>query len=160
MATERKGLPLNITRAAEGIVKRLNKGDVVKALLCRTKKEFILEFLLNGTFNEEGPSAAQIVGSLYNGDSYTYGPADARQTIELPANPDIINALAEQVPEEELRMPVVKKSVSAKAAVKNSKHEDIKRMLSYGNVTEDQIKMFLAVTDEDIAAAKAELATV
>ena len=40
--TQRKGLPLDIARKTDGIVKRLKPSEVVKALLFRAKKRRLI----------------------------------------------------------------------------------------------------------------------
>jgi len=152
-ANNRKGIPVDLARKSDGILKRLKKSDVVLALLFRAKKDFAMEYLLNNTINEEAPSSLQIVSTLYNGHDYQYGPADARQTMTLPANPDMINEIATQVPEEEVNMPTVKSS--PKVAVKSAMIEAAKRAMSQG-FTINQIKGFLSLTDEEVAALTAE----
>lgn len=141
-------------RASEGIVKRLNKGEVTKALLCRTKKENILRYLLTGELPED-VSCSQIVNSLFNGDEIKYGPMENRKTIELPANPDDINDLLSQVPEEELKMPVVKKSVSIKEVKKEAMTNTAKTMLKF-NVPMEAIIASTGLTIEEIEALKGE----
>jgi hypothetical protein len=151
--TSRKTIPVTLARKSDGIIKRLNKGEVVKALLFMVKKDFAMEFLLHGTINEEAPSSIRIVSAIYNGYEYQYGPADARQTMILPANPTLIEELAEQVPESETNLPTVK--ASPKVAVKSAMIEAAKRAMSQG-FTIDQIKGFLSLTDEEVAQLTAE----
>ena len=147
--SNRKGLPLEIARKADGIVKRLNKGEVVKSLLFRAKKDFAMEFLMTGNLNADGPSTHQIVSALYNGHTYQYGPADARQTMELPANPSMIEDIAEQVPESEANIPTVK--VAPKVQIKNAMLESAKKMLASG-LSIEQITTFLGLKPEDVEA--------
>lgn len=150
----KKTITLEMLRASEGIVKRLNKGEVTKALLCRTKKENILRYLLTGELPED-VSCSQIVNSLFNGDEIKYGPMNNRKTIELPANPDDINDLLSQVPEEELKMPVVKKSVSIKEVKKEAMTNTAKTMLKF-NVPMEAIIASTGLTIEEIEALKGE----
>ena len=152
-ANNRKGLPLELSRKTDGIVKRLKTSEVIKALLFRAKKDFAMEYLMNGTLNPEAPSTHQIVKALYCGFEYSYGPADARQVMVLPANPDMINEIATQVPESETNLPTVK--ASPKVAVKSALIDAAKRALSQG-FTLDQIKGFLSLTDEELAQLTAE----
>ena len=151
--TQRKAIPVTLARKSDGIIKRLNKGEVVKALLFMVKKDFAMEFLLHGTINEDAPSSIRIVSAIYNGYEYQYGPADARQTMILPANPTLIEELAEQVPEEETNTPVVK--TSPKVAVKSAMIDAAKRAMAQG-FTIDQIKGFLSLTDDEVAQLTAE----
>ena len=146
----KKTITLEMLRASEGIVKRLNKGEVVKALLCRTKKENILNYLLTGEISED-VSCAQIVNSLFNGDEIKYGPMEDRKTIELPANPDMINDLLSQVPEEEKKMPAPKAQVSVKEKLSQQKLESAKKMLA-ANLTIEQVTQFLGLTEDEVAA--------
>jgi len=149
----RKGLPVELSRKSDGILKRLKTSEVIKALLFRAKKDFAMEYLMNGTLNPEAPSSHQIVTALYCGFEYSYGPADTRQVMVLPANPDMINEIANQIPEEEINMPTVK--TTPKVAVKSALIDAAKRALSQG-FTIDQIKGFLSLTDEELAQLTAE----
>lgn len=156
-ATQRKGLPLEISRKADGIVKRLKPSEVVKALLFRSKKDFAMEYLMTGNLNPEGPSTHQIVSALYNGFEYQYGPADARQTMVLPANPEAITEIANEVPESEANNPVAKVSISQvkENAKKEAMLNTAKTMLKF-NVPMEAIIASTGLTVEEIEALKGE----
>ena len=153
--SSRKSLPLEISRKADGIVKRLKPSEVVKALLFRAKKDFAMEYLMTGNLNEDGPSKQQIVASLYFGAEYEYGPANKRQKMYLPADPETIKEIADQVPEEECKTPVAKKSTSIKEVKREAMMNTAKTMLKF-NVPMEAIIASTGLTIEEIEALKGE----
>jgi len=148
-------LTLNLSRKAEGIVKRLKPSEIVKALLFRAKKDFAMHYLMTNELDPDGPSAKKIVASLFHGAEYEYGPANKRQTMYLPANPDMINEIAEQVPEEECVMPVAKKPTSVKEVRREAMLNTAKTMLKF-NVPMEAITASTGLTTEEIEALKGE----
>jgi len=114
MSTEKKTIPVDLSRAAEGILKRLDQASVALVLLAKSKKEYVMEFIDQGTINEDCPSAHQLISAIYNGYSYEYGQADSRKSYVIKADPKTIESLAEQVPEEERNLPQKPKAVNEK----------------------------------------------
>ena len=155
--TQRKGLPLEISRKADGIVKRLKPSEVVKSLLFRAKKDFAMEYLLTGNLNPDAPSTHQIVSALYNGFEYQYGMANKRQTMTLPANPEMITEIANEVPESEANLPTAKVSISqVKENVKKEAMLNTAKTMLKFNVPMEAIIASTGLTTEEIEALKGE----
>ena len=147
----KKSLPAEYARAAEGILKRLDKMEIIKAFVFRKNIPALVNYIM--TEEIDGLSPEQLVATIFFGaEDLEFGKFAKKKVFSLPSNQARIEEVYALVPEEEKVVSRPKETkvseVAKAAAMDETKRLMIARAVK-NNVSIEDLGMFLDITNED-----------